>query len=113
MSLWPFTLATPGEGPSYWVAISGRTGAHRCSMSAPAVRSMISTMTEFQCGEEQITSRTFDSEGEYDVYVATHADLHFHGLRHIHNDPNVFPAPAAFCVPKQHSYESMPAIDAP
>ena len=74
---------------------------------------MLSTVTEFQCGEEQITSRVFGSEVEYDVYVATHPDLHFHGLRRTHNDPKVFPAPAAYCVPKQHSYESMPAIDRP
>lgn len=73
---------------------------------------MMATMTEFRCGEEQITSRSFMSKAEYDVYAATHAELHFHGLRHPHDDPTIFPAPAAFCAPKQHSYEAMPADDA-
>jgi hypothetical protein len=74
---------------------------------------MIVIVTEFQCGEQKVTSWAFRSRAEYDIYVATHADLHFHGLRHADDDPAQFPAPAVFCLPKQHSYESMPAIDTP
>ena len=73
----------------------------------------MATMTEFRCGEEQITAQSFMSKVDYDVYAATHAELHFHGLRHPHDDPKIFPAPAAFCVPRQHSYEAMPADGAP
>jgi hypothetical protein len=65
-------------------------------------------MTEFQCGEERLTSQLFSSTAQYDVYVATHPDLHFHGLRHPQEGPRSFPAPAAFCVPKKHSYEPLP-----
>jgi hypothetical protein len=68
-------------------------------------------MTEFQCGEEQVTSWSFRSRAEFDTYAAAHPELHFHGLRPLHDDLHLFPAPAAFCVPKQHSYESIPPND--
>ena len=74
---------------------------------------MIGAVAEFRCGEEQVTTWSFGSKAQCDVYFATHPELHFHALRHPDDDPALFPACAVFCAPKSHSYESMPAIDTP
>lgn len=69
-------------------------------------------MTEFQCGEERATDVSFKSKADCDVYFATHPELHFHRLCNPQNGSSMFPAPAAFCVPAKHSYESIPPSEA-